>query len=62
MTNSFTDINKIAEGFVFNGYNSLSRGSRTLENATNKHIRCVILNIICLTLKILQVLLITREQ
>jgi CarboxypepD_reg-like domain len=36
MTNSFTDINKLAEGFVLNGYNSLSRGSRTLENATQQ--------------------------
>ncbi|MFY7739137.1 MAG: carboxypeptidase-like regulatory domain-containing protein [Flavobacterium sp.] len=36
ITNSFTDINKLAEGFVLNGYNSLSRGSRTLENATQQ--------------------------
>ena len=35
-TNSFTDINKLAEGFVFNNYNSLSKGSRTLENATQQ--------------------------
>ncbi len=35
MTNNFTDINKLAEGFVLNGYNSLSRGNRTLENATS---------------------------
>jgi CarboxypepD_reg-like domain len=34
LTNSFTDINRLAEGFVLNGYNSLSRGSRTLENST----------------------------
>jgi len=34
LTNSFTDINRLAEGIVFNGYNSLSRGSRTIENAT----------------------------
>jgi len=32
-TNNFTDISKIAEGFVFNNYNSLSKGNRTLENA-----------------------------
>lgn len=31
--NTFTDINKLAEGFVFNNYNSLSNGSRNLENA-----------------------------
>jgi hypothetical protein len=35
-TNSFTDINKLAEGYVFNNYNSLSKGSRTLENATQQ--------------------------
>ena len=35
-TNSFTDINKLAEGFVFNNYNSLSKGSRNLENATQQ--------------------------
>jgi len=35
MTNNFTDINRLAEGFVLNGYNSLSRGDRTLENATS---------------------------
>ncbi len=35
MTNNFTDINRLAEGFVFNNYNSLSRGNRTLENATS---------------------------
>ena len=34
LTNTFTDINRLAEGFVLNGYNSLSRGSRTLENST----------------------------
>lgn len=33
ITNNFTDINKVAEGFVFNNYNSLSKGNRTLENA-----------------------------
>ncbi|WP_395043349.1 carboxypeptidase-like regulatory domain-containing protein [Flavobacterium sp.] len=36
LTNNFTDINKLAEGFVLNGYNSLSRGNRTLENATSQ--------------------------
>jgi hypothetical protein len=33
-TNSFTDINQLAEGFVLSNYNSLRKGSRTLENAT----------------------------
>ena len=32
-TNNFTDINRQAEGFVINSYNSLSRGNTTLENA-----------------------------
>lgn len=31
--NNFTDINRLAEGFVFNNYNNLSSGDRTLENA-----------------------------
>lgn len=35
-TNSFTDINQLAQGFVFNNYNSLRRGNRTLENAISK--------------------------
>ena len=34
-TNSFTDINQLADGFVFSNYNSLRKGSRTLENATS---------------------------
>ena len=33
-TNNFSDINQLAEGFVFSNYNSLRQGSRTLENAT----------------------------
>jgi hypothetical protein len=33
-TNSFSDINQLAEGLVFSNYNSLQNGSRTLENAT----------------------------
>ena len=33
-TNSFSDINQLAEGFVFSNYNSLRKGSRMLENAT----------------------------
>ena len=36
LTNNFTDINKLAEGFVLNGYNSLSGGNRALENATSQ--------------------------
>ena len=35
-TNNFTDINRQAEGFVLNSYSSLSRGSRTLENAVQQ--------------------------
>lgn len=34
LTNNFSDINRLAEGYVFSNYNSLSIGSRTLENAT----------------------------
>ncbi|NDP25974.1 MAG: carboxypeptidase-like regulatory domain-containing protein [Flavobacterium sp.] len=33
-TNNFSDISQLAEGFVFSNYNSLRKGSRTLENAT----------------------------
>jgi hypothetical protein len=33
-TNNFTDINQLSEGVVFSNYNSLRKGSRTLENAT----------------------------
>jgi hypothetical protein len=36
LNNNFTDINKLAEGYVFNSYNSLSNGNRTLENATSQ--------------------------
>ena len=35
-TNNFTDINKLAEGYVLNSYNSLSRGNRMLENSTSQ--------------------------
>ncbi|MGV3696496.1 carboxypeptidase-like regulatory domain-containing protein [Flavobacterium sp.] len=35
-TNNFTDINRLAEGYVLNSYSSLSRGNRTLENATQQ--------------------------
>lgn len=33
LTNNFTDISKLAEGYVLNGYSSLSRGYRELENS-----------------------------
>ena len=33
-TNNFTDINQLAEGYVFSNYNSLTKGNRFLENAT----------------------------
>ena len=33
LNNNFSDINNLAEGFVLNNYNSLSKGNRTLENA-----------------------------
>ncbi|WP_366185111.1 carboxypeptidase regulatory-like domain-containing protein [Flavobacterium ovatum] len=36
LTNSFTDINKLVAGNVFNNYNSLSTGNRALENATSQ--------------------------
>lgn len=36
LTNSFTDINKLVEGYVFSNYNSLSKGNRTLENAISQ--------------------------
>ncbi|WP_299125214.1 TonB-dependent receptor [uncultured Tenacibaculum sp.] len=33
METSFTDVNQLAEGYVFNNYNSLYKGNRELENA-----------------------------
>jgi len=33
ITNTFTDVNRLAEGFVFSNYNSLFSGNRTLENS-----------------------------
>jgi hypothetical protein len=36
LSNSFTDINQLAEGYVFSSYNSLNRGNRLLENATSQ--------------------------
>jgi hypothetical protein len=35
-TNNFTDINQLAEGYLFSNYNSLTKGNRTLENATSQ--------------------------
>lgn len=35
-TNNFTDINKLAEGYVLNSYNSLSSGNRLLQNSTSQ--------------------------
>jgi hypothetical protein len=35
-TNNFTDINQLAEGFVFSNYNSLFRGNRQLENSISQ--------------------------
>ncbi|MFD2564212.1 carboxypeptidase-like regulatory domain-containing protein [Aquimarina rubra] len=32
ITANYTDINNLAEGYVFNNYNSLSQGNRNLEN------------------------------
>ncbi len=36
MANSFTDINKLAEGYVFSNYNSLFSGNRMLENSLSQ--------------------------
>ena len=36
LSNSFTDINQLAEGYVFSSYNSLNKGNRLLENATSQ--------------------------
>ncbi len=33
-TNNFTDINQLAEGYLFSGYHSLFKGNRNLENST----------------------------
>jgi hypothetical protein len=35
-SNNFTDINKLAQGYVFSNYNSLFSGNRNLENATSQ--------------------------
>lgn len=36
MANNFTDINKLAEGYVFSNYNSLFAGNRMLENSLSQ--------------------------
>lgn len=36
LSNNFTDINKLAEGYVFSNYNSLFSGNRSLENSTSQ--------------------------
>ncbi|MFM7018227.1 carboxypeptidase-like regulatory domain-containing protein [Flavobacterium sp.] len=36
LTNVFTDISQLAQGFILNGYSSLFKGNRDLENATSQ--------------------------
>lgn len=36
LTNNFTDINNLVQGYVFSNYNSLFSGNRNLENATSQ--------------------------
>jgi hypothetical protein len=36
LTNNFTDINKLAQGYVFSSYNSLFSGNRYLDNSTSQ--------------------------
>lgn len=36
LTNNFTDINRLAQGYVFSNYNSLFSGNRYLENSTSQ--------------------------
>ena len=36
LTNDFTDINQLAQGKLLQGYSSLFKGKRTLENATSQ--------------------------
>jgi hypothetical protein len=38
MQTNFTDVNQLAEGLVFNNYNSLFQGNRALENALSHNI------------------------
>ena len=39
MQTTFTDVNQLAEGYVFNNYNSLYSGNRDLENSLSHNIR-----------------------
>lgn len=36
LINDFTDINQLSTGYILNGYNSLFRGNKQLENATSQ--------------------------
>ena len=36
LSNDFTDVNRLAEGYVLSSFNSLFRGNRALENATSQ--------------------------
>jgi hypothetical protein len=36
LSNVFTDISKLVQGYILNGYSSLFRGNRNLENATSQ--------------------------
>ena len=36
LTNDFTDVTKLAEGYLMSSYNSIFRGNRNLENATSQ--------------------------
>lgn len=36
LSNNFTDINRLAQGYVFSNYNSLFSGNRFLENSTSQ--------------------------
>ncbi len=36
LSNNFTDINKLAQGYVFSNYNSLFSGNRFIENSTSQ--------------------------
>ena len=38
MRTSFTDVNQLAEGYVFNNYNSLYSGNRDLENSLSHNV------------------------
>jgi len=36
LSNNFTDINRLAQGYVFSNYNTLFSGNRNLENSTSQ--------------------------